>query len=86
VEEMQRDMIIERIFSKEVAVNVHFQLVPMMSFYKGLGYNPESYPVAFDNYTREITLPVYTDLSESDMDKVIAAVVISVREELAVNA
>jgi len=86
VEEMQRDMIIERIFSKEVAVNVHFQLVPMMSFYKGLGYNPESYPVAFDNYTREITLPVYTDLSESDMDKVIAAVVASVREELVVNA
>ena len=86
VQEMQRDKIIERIFAREVAVNVHFQLVPMMSFYKGLGYSPESYPVAFDSYTREITLPVYTDLTESDMDKVITAVVGAVSDQLAVDA
>ena len=86
VEETQRDKIIERIFAREVAVNVHFQLVPMMSFYKGLGYTPETYPVAFDNYTREITLPVYTDLTESDLDKVITAVVGAVSDQLAVDA
>jgi len=80
ISEAQRDTIIERIFSKEVSVNVHFQLVPMMSYYRGLGYAPEDYPVAFANYAREITLPVYVDLTEEDLETVISAVVTSVEE------
>ena len=38
VTEDQRDLIIEEILKKEIAVNVHFQPLPMLSFYKGLGY------------------------------------------------
>ena len=48
--EEQRNEIIRRITAREVAVNVHFQPLPLLSFYSGLGYKMSDYPQAFDNY------------------------------------
>jgi dTDP-4-amino-4,6-dideoxygalactose transaminase len=64
ISEVERDAIIKEIFDCDVSVNVHFIPVPMMSFYKGLGYNIKNYPITFDNYSREISLPVYYDLND----------------------
>lgn len=80
ISEEQRDKIIELIFEKDVSVNVHFQPLPMLSFYKTLGYTIANYPVAFDNYSREISLPVYYDLTDDDVNTVINAVITSVEE------
>ena len=82
IKEKQRDKIIKEIFAKEVAVNVHFILVPMMSFYKKHGYKIKNYPVAFNNYSREISLPVYYDLTNEQIKIVIDAVVSSVQKIL----
>ncbi|MBN4072127.1 DegT/DnrJ/EryC1/StrS family aminotransferase [Flavobacteriales bacterium AH-315-E23] len=79
IDEAQRDGIIDEIFAREVSVNVHYQPVPMMSYYKKLGYSGADYPVAFDNYSREITLPVYIDLTNDDLNTVIDAMVESVK-------
>jgi dTDP-4-amino-4,6-dideoxygalactose transaminase len=54
---------------------VHFIPVPMMSFYKNKGYDIKKYPVAYDNYSREISLPVFYDLSEEQVDLVVQSVV-----------
>ncbi|MCX6281827.1 MAG: DegT/DnrJ/EryC1/StrS family aminotransferase [Bacteroidetes bacterium] len=78
INESQRDSIIQEIFKQEVAVNVHFVPLPLMTFYKGLGYRMEDYPVAYDNYSREITLPVYYDLTDEMVDEVVMAVVAAV--------
>jgi len=80
INEEQRNQIIALIFDKNVAVNVHFQPLPMLTFYKKLGYHINDFPVAYDNYSREISLPVYFDLSEKDVQTVIKAVVKSVEE------
>jgi len=82
ISESQRDEIISRIFAKEVSVNVHYVPLPMMSFYKNMGYSMAAYPVAFDTYCREITLPVYFDLTAKQVNEVIRAVVKSVEETL----
>lgn len=74
ITESQRDQIITEIFKRDVSVNVHFIPVPGTSFYRSLGYNPEDYPVALDNFRREISLPVYYDLSNEQVDDVIKAV------------
>jgi dTDP-4-amino-4,6-dideoxygalactose transaminase len=74
ISESQRDAIIEEIFKQEVSVNVHFQPLPLLSLYKGLGYQIKDYPRAFDNYRREISLPVYYDLSDENVQTVVAAV------------
>lgn len=80
ISEDQRDRIIAKISEKDVAVNVHFIPVPMMSFYKGLGYNVHNYPVTFDNYSREISLPVFYDMTDEQVDLVLKAVIDSVEE------
>lgn len=82
VNETQRDEVIENIFQKDVSVNVHFQPLPMFSAYKERGFNIEDYPVAFSNYEREITLPVYYDLTDEQIDLVISSVITSVEEIL----
>ncbi len=85
ITEIQRDAIIKEIFDKDVSVNVHFIPVPMMSYYKGLGYNIKNYPVTFDNYSREISLPVYYDLTEEQIKSVIDAVIQSVEKVLIIK-
>ena len=80
VTESQRDQVIQEIFRQEVAVNVHFVPLPLMTFYKGLGYRMDDYPVAYDNYSREITLPVYYDLTDDMVDEVVRAVASAVQQ------
>lgn len=74
ITEAQRDEIMKRIFAQEVCVNVHFIPLPMLSFYKNAGYRIENYPVTYDNYSREISLPVYFDLTDEQVQTVIQAV------------
>ncbi len=78
--EEQRDRIIERISAREVSVNVHFIPLPMLSFYKDQGYSIEDFPNTYRHYSREISLPVYYDLTNEQVDRVIAAVKAAVDE------
>ena len=72
--ESQRDAVMQHIFEQEVAVNVHFIPLPMLSVYKNRGYKIEEYPVTYDNFSREVGLPVYYDLTDGQVQQVIAAV------------
>lgn len=80
ISEEQRNAIMDKIFAREVSVNVHFQPLPLLTVYKNMGYKIEDYPVAFDNYSREISLPVYYDLTNDEIEIVIDAVIQSVEE------
>lgn len=80
IDESKRDAIIQKIFDKDVSVNVHFIPLAMLSFYKNEGYNIKEYPVAYDNYAREISLPVYYDLTDEQLTTVVNAVIKSVEE------
>lgn len=63
ISEDQRDAIIQKVADAGAAVNVHFIPMPMLTLFKQLGYNIENYPVAYDNYAREISLPIYPQLT-----------------------
>jgi dTDP-4-amino-4,6-dideoxygalactose transaminase len=78
----QRNAIIAEIFEHDVSVNVHFKPVPMMGYYKHIGYDINEYPIALDAYSREISLPVYFDLSDESIETVVNAVVNSVQKIL----
>lgn len=80
ITEAERDAIIKEIVDHDVSVNVHFIPVPMMSFYKKSGYDIKNYPVTFDNYSREISLPVYYTLNKDLVNTVINAVIKSVEK------
>lgn len=80
IDESTRDRIITAIFARDVAVNVHFVPLPLMTYYRNAGYAIADYQVAYDNYAREITLPVYYDLTDEMVDRVVAATVEAVEE------
>ncbi|MFC2107701.1 DegT/DnrJ/EryC1/StrS family aminotransferase [Bacteroidota bacterium] len=82
IDEKTRDKIVQGIFNRKVSVNVHFIPLPMLTFYKNSGYNIENYPITYDNYSREISLPVYYSLSDENIQTVINAVIESVEENL----
>lgn len=73
--EQQRDDVIDEIAKHEVAVNVHFIPMPMLTFFKNMGYNIEDYPQAYKNFSHEISLPIYPQLTEEEINFVIATVI-----------
>ena len=82
ITEAQRDAIIQKIFDADVSVNVHFIPLAMLSFYKNRGYNIADYPVTYDNYSREISLPVFYDLNEEILKRIVDAVTNAVESVL----
>lgn len=69
-----RDRMIDEIAKSEVAVNVHFIPMPMLSFFKSLGYDIENYPQAYENFKGEISLPIYPQLTNEQLDFIIQTV------------
>lgn len=72
--EEKRDRMIDEITMSEVAVNVHFIPMPMLTFFKLLGYDIKDYPQAYKNYKSEISLPIYPQLDEERLQFIIDAV------------
>lgn len=75
VTEQQRDEIIQEIAKSEVAVNVHFVPMPMLTLFREKGYDIKDYPQAYRNYAHEISLPIYPQLTDEQADFVIRTVV-----------
>ena len=75
VTEQQRDEIIDEIAKKEVAVNVHFIPMPMLTFFKDQGYDINNYPQSYKNYSQEISLPIYPQLTNEEIEFVIRTVI-----------
>ncbi len=82
IDEVQRNSIISRIFDRQVSVNVHFIPLPMLSYYKNAGYTIDDYPVSYENFSHVISLPVYYDLNDKQVQTVISTVIKSVEEVL----
>ena len=63
----QRNAVIRRLAEREIAANVHYKPLPLLSAYKKLGFNMEDYPQAYRMYQNEITLPLHTLLTNEDV-------------------
>ena len=74
INELQRDAIIEEIAKTGVAVNVHFIPLPMLTFFIELGYKVDDFPQAYFNYSCEISLPIYPQLTFEQVNCVINVV------------
>lgn len=72
--EHQRDLMMAEIAKTGVAVNVHFIPLPMLSYFKNLGYKMMDYPNAYKNYSCEISLPIYPQLKNDDIAYICSAI------------
>ena len=82
ITESQRDQIMQLIFDQDVSVNVHFLPLPTLTAYKKRGYKMEDYPETWNKYHNEISLPVYYDLSDEQIQTVINAVINAVSDSM----
>lgn len=74
ISEEQRDKMIDHITETGVSVNVHFQPLPLLTVFKERGHKITDYPIAYDCYEREISLPIYEELDPLRIDYIVMSV------------
>ena len=68
---IDRDRLIEALPAENVSSNVHYIPVHLMSYYrKTFGYKPEDFPTAYSLYLREISLPIYPQMTDREVNDV----------------
>lgn len=72
---IDRDGFIKALAAENISSNVHFIPIHTMSFYRiTFGYEPYDFPVAYENYLKEVSLPIHSRMEESDVKDVIEAI------------
>lgn len=66
-----RNQVITRMAERDIACNVHFKPLPMMTAYKNLGFDIKDYPNALAQFENEITLPLHTRLTDEQVDYIL---------------
>lgn len=67
----KRNAVIAKMAEAGIACNVHFKPLPMLTAYKNMGFDIKDYPNAYAQYENEVTLPLYTKLSDEQVDYII---------------
>ena len=63
-----RNEVICRMAERDIACNVHYKPLPMMTAYKNLGFDIKDYPNAYDMFVNEVTRPLHTCLSDEQVE------------------
>jgi dTDP-4-amino-4,6-dideoxygalactose transaminase len=66
-----RNEVITKMAERDIACNVHFKPLPMMTAYRNLGFDIKDYPNAFNQFQNEITLPLHTRLTDEEVEYVL---------------
>lgn len=66
-----RNEVIMEMARREIACNVHYKPLPMMTAYKNLGFDIADYPNAYDHYRNEVSLPLNTCMTDEQVEYVI---------------
>jgi dTDP-4-amino-4,6-dideoxygalactose transaminase len=70
-----RDEFVEHLKAANIGTSVHFIPLHVHPYYEAVyGYRAEDFPVAFHEYRRELSLPIYSKMSDYDVRSVIDAV------------
>ncbi len=64
--------VIEQMAERDIACNVHYKPLPMMTAYRALGFDIKDYPNAFHLFENEVTLPLHTCLTDEQVEYVIS--------------
>ena len=67
----ERQEIIVKMAEADIATNVHYKPLPMMTAYKKMGFDIKDYPNAYKQFENEITLPLHTKLTNEEVEYVI---------------
>jgi len=72
---LSRDRFIEELRARNIATSVHFIPIHLHPYYRDkYHYEPEDFPVAYREYQRTLSLPLYPRMDDRDVEDVIEAV------------
>lgn len=72
---VSRDVFIERLFAAGIGCSVHYIPLHLQPYWRDrYGLKPEMFPAAHKVWERTVSLPLYTRMTEADVDRVVAAV------------
>ena len=72
---IDRARFIEELKKRNIGTSVHFIPLHIHPYYReAYGYQPQDFPVAYREYQREISLPIYSKMTDQDIQDVITAV------------
>ena len=63
-----RNRFIERLAERNIAANVHYKPMPLLSAYRKRGFRIEDYPNAYAMFENEVSLPLHTCLTDEQAD------------------
>lgn len=64
----ERNEIIVEMEERGISTNVHYKPLPLLTAYKNLGFDIKDYPNAYNLFVNEISLPLYSTLSDDEVD------------------
>ena len=64
----ERNEIIIKMEEAGISTNVHYKPLPLLTAYKNLGFDIKDYPNAYQLFENEISLPIYSTLSDEEVD------------------
>ncbi len=67
----ERNEIIMKMAEKGIACNVHYKPLPMHTAYKNMGFDIADYPNAYAHFSREVSLPLHTCLTDDEIQYII---------------
>ncbi|AMD16825.1 capsular biosynthesis protein [Methanobrevibacter sp. YE315] len=67
----ERNEIIIKMEERGISTNVHYKPLPMLTAYKNLGFKIEDYPNAYNLFENEISLPIYSTLTDEEVEYII---------------
>ena len=72
---IDRAAFIDALKARNIGTSVHFIPLHLHPYYRDTyGYQPEAFPVANREYYRLISLPIYSRMSDQDIQDVVDAV------------
>jgi dTDP-4-amino-4,6-dideoxygalactose transaminase len=72
---IDRAAFIAQLKLRNVGASVHFIPLHIQPYYRDLyGFTPESFPIAHAEYLREVSLPIYSRMTDDDVTSVIEAI------------
>ena len=73
---IDRNQFIEELKNRNIGTSVHFIPIHLHPYYRDkYGFKPNDFPVAYENYLKIISLPLYPKMSNEDVYDVIEAVI-----------
>ncbi len=67
-----RNAVITEMARRDIACNVHYKPLPMMTAYRNMGFQIADYPHAYEMFRNEVTLPLHTKLTDEQAAYVIS--------------